>query len=189
VPALRRRARGDGPMSTAVGPQPAACSRGSFRFEPWLVVAIVVVDQLAKAAIRAYVPLHDSITVIKGFLNITHVRNTGAAFGILNDVDLPYKQAIVALFAVGALVGISAFAWRLARHELTARLGLALILGGALGNLVDRVTAGAVVDFVDVVFGTWHFWAFNVADSAITLGVGAMFLDMFGIGRHVSSTL
>jgi signal peptidase II len=177
-------------MSTPVAPEslPVQPARRRHRFEPWLIAAIVVADQLAKAAIRANVPLHDSIAVIRGFLNITHVHNTGAAFGILNDVDLPYKQVVVALFATAALVGIAVFASRLARHELTARLGLALILGGALGNLVDRVTAGAVVDFVDVVFGTWHFWAFNVADAAITLGVCAMFLDMFGIGRHVPST-
>jgi signal peptidase II len=177
-------------MSTSVEPEssPGQPARQRHRFEPWLVAAVVLVDQLAKMAVRANVPLHDSVAVITGFLNITHVHNTGAAFGILNDVNLPYKQAIVALFATAALAGIAVFASRLGRHELTARLGLALILGGAFGNLVDRVTAGAVVDFVDVVFGTWHFWAFNVADAAITLGVCAMFLDMFGIGRHVPST-
>lgn len=158
------------------------------RFEFWFVPLIIVLDQLTKGLVRAFVPLHDAIPVMAGLLNLTHVQNTGAAFGLLNDADFPYKRLLVALFATVALGGITAFAARLDRHEITARIGLALILGGAAGNLIDRVTAGAVVDFVDVVIGDWHFWAFNVADAAITCGVGAMFLDMFGIGRHVSTT-
>ena len=158
------------------------------RFEYWVVPAVVAADQLTKALVRAWVPLHDAFPIVAGVLNLTHVQNTGAAFGLLNDIDFPYKQAVVALFATAALAGIAFFASRLDRRDLAARCGLALILGGALGNLIDRVTVGAVVDFVDVVFGDWHFWAFNVADAAITLGVGAMFLDMFGIGTHVSKT-
>jgi len=158
------------------------------RFEYWLVPAIVTADQLTKALVRAWIPLHETYAVLEGFLNLTHVQNTGAAFGLLNEADFPYKQAVVVAVAALALAGIAGFAWRLERRDLAARTGLALILGGAFGNLIDRVTAGAVVDFVDVVFGSWHFWAFNVADAAITLGVGAMFLDMFGIGGHVSKT-
>jgi signal peptidase II len=167
---------------------PRALAGSGVRFEWWLVPIIIVLDQVTKAMVRAYVPLHDVIPVVTGLVNLTHVENSGAAFGLLNEADFPYKRLVVALFAAVALGGITAFAARLDRHEVMARVGLALILGGAAGNLIDRITAGAVVDFVDVVFGSWHFWAFNVADAAITLGVGAMFFDMFGIGRHVPTT-
>ena len=148
-----------------------------------LAGAIVAADQLSKAAIRAYVPLHGSRTVIPGFLDLTHVQNSGAAFGILNAVDFPYKAAIIALVATFALVGIALFAAGLASHQRLARFGLALILGGAAGNLIDRVTVGSVVDFVDVYWRDHHFWAFNVADSAITVGVIGMMLDMLGVGN------
>ena len=158
------------------------------RFEVALIAGIIVADQLTKAAVRATIPLHDSITVIPGFLNLAHVRNTGAAFGFLNAVDFPYKAAVVALVATAALIGIAVYAARVSPHERVSRVGLALILGGALGNLIDRLYLGSVVDFVDVVFGGWHFWAFNVADAAITLGVIAMMIDMIGLGRHVSTT-
>jgi len=154
-----------------------------------LAGAIVLADQVTKAAVRAYLPLHSGRTVIPGFLDLTHVQNSGAAFGILNAVDFPYKAAVVALVATAALMGITLYAARMSSHERLARVGLALILGGAIGNLIDRLALGSVVDFVDVVLGGWHFWAFNVADSAITLGVVAMLADMIGLDRHVSSTV
>ncbi|MCU0257088.1 MAG: signal peptidase II, partial [Vicinamibacterales bacterium] len=110
------------------------------RFETWLIAAVVVLDQATKALVRAYVPLHDTVPIVDGVLNLTHVENTGAAFGMLNDVDFAYKPLVVAAFACAALVGIGLYAASLARHEWMARLGLALILGGAAGNLIDRVT-------------------------------------------------
>lgn len=149
---------------------------------------IVALDQVTKALVRAHVPLYDTLPVVSGFLNLTHVRNSGAAFGFLNGVDFPYKSAILALVATAAFVGIAFYAARGSTHGRLARVGLAMILAGAIGNLIDRLALGSVVDFVDVVFGSWHFWAFNVADSAITLGVVAMMIDMIGAGRHVSTT-
>jgi signal peptidase II len=148
-----------------------------------LAGAIVVFDQATKAAIRASIPLHGSRTIIPGFLDLTHVQNSGAAFGILNAVDFPYKAAVIALVATAALVAIALFAAGLSPHQRLARVGLALILGGAVGNLIDRVTAGYVVDFVDAYWRDYHFWAFNVADSAITIGVIGMMLDMLGVGN------
>lgn len=150
----------------------------SRRLEIWLPIVIVAFDQLTKALVRATVPLHGSVTLIPGFLDLTHVRNSGAAFGILNAVDFPFKTAAIALIATAALVGVGLYAATLAHHQLAARIGLALIIGGAAGNLIDRVVAGSVVDFVDVYWRAWHFWAFNVADSAITIGVAVMILDM-----------
>src|SRR5919199_3102207 len=157
------------------------------RLELWLPILIVAVDQLSKAMIRANVPLHSSVTIVPGLVDFTHVRNTGAAFGILNTADFPFKTAVIAVIAAAALIGVGMYAASLAHHQLVARLGLALIIGGAAGNLLDRVVSGSVVDFVDVYWRTYHFWAFNVADSAITIGVALMILDMLVTERHVST--
>jgi signal peptidase II len=159
------------------------------RLELWLPIVIVALDQLTKAAVRAMVPLHESVTVIPGLVDLTHVRNSGAAFGILNGAEFPFKTIVIAVVAVAALVAVGFYAASLAHHQLIARLGLALIIGGAAGNLLDRLAAGAVVDFVDVYWRTHHFWAFNVADSAITIGVAIMILDMLGVRTHASKAV
>ena len=158
------------------------------RLEVWLPILIVAVDQLTKAMVRAMLPLSESVTVVQGFVNITHVRNAGAAFGILNTAEFPFKSVLIAVIATAALVGVGVYAASLAHHQIVARIGLALIIGGATGNLIDRILAGSVVDFVDVYYRTYHFWAFNVADSAITVGVATMILDLLGVGTHVSKT-
>lgn len=160
------------------------------RFEFGLTALIVVLDQVTKALIRAKMPLQSTLEVIPGLLNFTHIRNTGAAFGVLNAVDFPYKTALLTGVAILALGTIGVYAASLAREQLLARIGLALVVGGAAGNLIDRVAIGSVVDFVDVFWGEHHFWAFNVADSAITVGVAVVILDMIGIGgTHVSETV
>ncbi len=159
------------------------------RVELWLAVAIVVLDQITKALVRSRVALHDDVTLIRGLLDITYVRNSGAAFGMFNAIDFPGKAAVIAIVAAVALVAIAAYAARVAPAQKIARIGLALILGGAVGNLIDRIAFGYVVDFVDVYWRSYHFWAFNVADSAISVGVGIMVLDMLGLGSHASKTV
>ena len=158
------------------------------RFEVWLPLVIVVADQASKAAVRQMLPVSSSVTVVPGFLDFTHVRNTGAAFGFLNAADFPFKTLVLAIVGTGALVAVALYSAGLGRHQVFARTGLALIIGGAAGNLLDRVISGSVVDFVDVYWRSWHFWAFNVADSAITVGVAIMILDMLTVGSHVSKT-
>jgi signal peptidase II len=133
--------------------------------------------------------LHQSATVIPGLVDLTHVRNTGAAFGLLNAVDFPYKGTVIAVVAAVALIGVGVYAAALPAHQRMARLGLTMVVGGAIGNLIDRIRQGYVVDFVDVYWRDHHFWAFNVADSAITIGVAVMILDLMGVGRRVSTTL
>jgi signal peptidase II len=147
-----------------------------------LAGAVIALDQATKALVRAHVPVHGSFTLVPGLLDLTHVQNSGAAFGFLSAVDFPHKAGIIALVSTIALASIATFAAGLTPNQRLARAGLAMILGGAIGNLIDRLTAGAVVDFVDVYWRDYHFWAFNVADSAITLGVVAMLLDLLGIG-------
>jgi signal peptidase II len=157
--------------------------------EFWLPLGIVVLDQATKALVRARLPEHASVSVVPGIVDFTHVRNTGAAFGILNAADFPFKTLVIALVATVALIAVGLYSASLARGQRVARVGLALIIGGAAGNLVDRLLTGSVVDFVDVYWRTYHFWAFNVADSAITIGVAMMILDMIGAGRHVSKAV
>jgi signal peptidase II len=154
-----------------------------------LVAAIVLADQVTKALIVASLRLHQSATVIPGLVDLTHVRNTGAAFGLLNAVDFPYKGTVIAVVAAVALIGVGVYAAALPAHQRMARLGLTMVVGGAIGNLIDRIRQGYVVDFVDVYWRDHHFWAFNVADSAITIGVAVMILDLMGVGRRVSTTL
>jgi signal peptidase II len=157
--------------------------------EVWLPMVIVAVDQATKAMIRASLAEHESRTIIPGLMDFTHVLNSGAAFGFLNGVDFPFKTVVIAVIATAALIGVGVYAANLAHHQIVARLGLALIIGGAAGNLIDRLVSGSVVDFVDVYWGTHHFWAFNVADSAITVGVAIMILDMMGVRLHVSKAV
>jgi signal peptidase II len=159
------------------------------RLEIWLPIAIVALDQLTKAMVRRMVPLSASVEVVSGFMNITHVRNTGAAFGLFNAADFPFKTVTIAVIALAAIVWVGVYAAGLPRHHWMARLGLSLIMGGAAGNLLDRVIIGSVVDFVDVYWGAYHFWAFNVADSAISVGVAIMILDMLGVRAHASNTI
>lgn len=165
---------------------PVADRLGRRRLEIWLPLFIVVLDQITKAVVRSALRLHESVSVIEGLLDFTHVRNTGAAFGILNAADFPYKSVVISMVATAALAGIAMYSAALASHQILARIGLALVLGGAAGNLIDRVVGGSVVDFIDVYWRTHHFWTFNVADSAITIGVVALILDMLGVGSRAS---
>ena len=134
------------------------------------IASVVGLDQLTKEIVRRTIPLGEHRPVIDGLLDIVHVQNTGAAFGLLNAADFPYKPLVMIGIAAIALVAIAAYATQLGFQERLARFGLSLILGGAFGNLIDRAFAGHVVDFVDIYWGSSHFWAFNVADAAITSG-------------------
>ena len=164
------------PASEITTPRPRVLTR---RVMATIGMTILVLDQLTKLLVRAQIALNDSIEIVPGFLNLVHVRNTGAAFGFLNSVDLGYKQFLMTGVALVALLAIALYASRVGSREPLARAGLALILGGAVGNLIDRASVGYVVDFVDAYWRSYHFWAFNVADSAITVGAILLILDMF----------
>ena len=183
-----------GPVDPAAAPTPVAADtreRNFARpFEIGVMAGIIVLDQITKVLVRQSIALGDSRTIIAGFLDLTHVQNSGAAFGLLNSVDFPYKAWIMIVVASVALIAIAAYGTQLGFHDRIARLGLALILGGAFGNLLDRAIIGHVTDFVDVYWGVSHFWAFNVADAAINVGAALVLLDMIGLGRrHASDTV
>jgi signal peptidase II len=179
--AIDQRALSPGEVDAAASPRR--------HLEVWLPMVIVSVDQATKAMVKASLPLGTSMTVIPGFVDFTHVLNSGAAFGILNGVEFPFKPVLIAVIAMAALIGVGLYAASISHHQVIARVGLALIIGGAAGNLIDRVLFGSVVDFVDVYWRNHHFWAFNVADSAISVGVAMMILDMLSAGTHVSKTI
>ena len=166
---------------------PSTRDRFARPFELSAIAIVIVLDQITKALVRSNLSLGESRTVIPGLIDLVHVQNTGAAFGMLNTIDFPYKPLVMVAIAGLALLAIAAYGAQLGFHDRRARFGLALILGGAFGNLIDRAAAGHVVDFVDVYWGDVHFWAFNVADSAITVGAVLVILDTLGLGRRHAS--
>jgi signal peptidase II len=161
----------------------------SRRLELYVAVTVVILDQITKALVRPALALHESMVVIPGYVDLTRVHNTGAAFGMLNSVDFPLKTVVLSLVALIALGGVAWYAATVPLADRLARIGIAGVLGGAVGNLIDRATAGYVLDFVDAYWNGWHFWAFNVADAAITVGVIFMILDILGLGRRASNSV
>ena len=115
----------------------------------WVVGFVVILDQVVKALVRPRLELHESLTVIPGFFSLTRVHNTGAAFGLMNSIDFPFKAAVLALLQTAALIGLTVYVAMLAPHQRLTRLGLSFVIGGAVGNLIDRVAYGYVLDFFD----------------------------------------
>jgi signal peptidase II len=147
-------------------------------FYLWIAGAIVALDQVAKALVDRYLELHESHTLVEGLARLTHVQNRGAAFGILSDADLPYQSVLFSVVSILALGAIAVYAWKLPVSSRLPQTALALIMGGAVGNLLDRVRLGYVIDYVDIYWGRHHWPAFNVADSAISIGVALLVLDI-----------
>ena len=129
---------------------------------------VVVADQITKALIIKYLPLHKSIPVIAGIFDITHILNPGGAFGLMANMSVVVRT-VVFLFISSLAVGLIFYFYIKTPRFLAA--GFALIFGGAIGNLIDRVRFGVVVDFLDFYIGKYHWPAFNIADSAITVGI------------------
>ena len=143
-----------------------------------LSAVVVLLDQVTKVVVDRSMELHESRPIVEGLLSLTYVRNHGGAFGMLSDANLPYQAALFSLLGFAAFLAIVAYAWQMPAAHRTPQLGLACIMGGAIGNLIDRARLGYVIDFVDVYWGTHHWPAFNVADSAITVGVTLLVLDV-----------
>jgi signal peptidase II len=148
---------------------------------------VVAFDQLTKWAILKWVPLYDKIPV-NSFINITHQRNTGAAFSFLADAD-GWQRWFFIVLATAVSGFIITWLWRIRETgPLVLAMGLALVLGGAIGNVVDRIILGSVVDFIQVLIAGWPFPSFNVADSAITVGAAFLIIDaLFFSGRDQKS--
>src|SRR5690606_1568330 len=175
-----------GPVDTATSATvPAVDARRRARAW-WLIATVIVADQVTKLLVQRHIPLFDSITIIPGLLDLVHIHNAGVAFGFLNDVAHPLRSALTMMLALAALAAIAYYARQVHPEERLARAGLSLVMGGAAGNLIDRVRLGHVIDFIDLYRGHWHFWAFNVADAAISCGAVLIFAELFLTRRHAS---
>ncbi len=137
-------------------------------------LAVLLLDRVTKWIVVQTIALDDAIPIIPSFFRLTHLENTGAAFSLFADSTSPFRTALLIAFSLAALAVVAMLLWRDRNQFNTATLALSLILGGALGNLWDRLTDGKVTDFLDFYVGLHHWPPFNVADSAIV--VGAMLL-------------
>lgn len=140
---------------------------------------MVLLDFVTKAFISSAMALHETFPVIGGFFNITYVRNPGAAFGFLSDASPGFRSVFFVAVTCLAIILVLYYIVKSTAEEPRVILSLSLILSGALGNLVDRVRFGEVIDFIDVYIGSHHWPAFNVADSAITIGAFLLLIEMF----------
>jgi len=143
-----------------------------------LVAATLVLDRWTKVLIQKRFDLNESISVIDGFFNITYVRNTGVAFGIFSSISSPAKSVLLSVFTACAAVLVVTYSVRSPARNRLLQIALGLILGGALGNLYDRLAYGYVVDFLEFYAGSYHWPSFNVADSAISIGVGLLAIEI-----------
>jgi signal peptidase II len=148
------------------------------RFHFLIALLVVLLDRASKWAVVRNISLHDGIQMIPGFFRITHVENRGAAFGLFADSPSEWKIGLLVLFSMVALVIVTGLLWRSSHAMTTTGIGLALILGGALGNLWDRLISGRVVDFLLFYVGQYQWPAFNVADSAIVIGAGLLVIEI-----------
>ena len=142
-----------------------------------LALALFAVDRWSKLAVAAAMPLHSSKSIIPGFFDLVHARNTGIAFSLFADAGPLLKDFILPALSAIAATAVLALFWRSGGEAVRMSLALALILAGAAGNLYDRAAYGYVVDFLDFYVGRWHWPAFNVADSCITVGAILLLIE------------
>ncbi len=153
-----------------------------------LAAAIVLVDQITKALVRTYLPAWTAKPLIPGFLNLVHVQNRGAAFGFLSHGQGLWQPVFFIIITIAAVAIILALMRTGHRKDGVFQFSLGAILGGAVGNLVDRIRLGTVTDFIDMYIGRLHWPAFNVADTAISLGAFILLIAVYRKGRHASSS-
>jgi signal peptidase II len=160
-------------------------STGNLRKYVLLIAgAVLGLDRLSKWIIAQTIPLHGSIPVIPGLFKLTHVTNGGAAFGLFADSPSELRIVVLIFFSILALVVVLALLWRHTHGMNSTAVALSLILGGALGNLWDRVLSGHVVDFLEFYIGQYVWPDFNVADSAIVVGAAILMVEILFAPKH-----
>ena len=157
-----------------------AIRRSSFQRILWVVIAgtVFVLDQVTKAAVDRLIPERTTIPVLPHFLNLIHTKNAGAVFGVFSDSPAAWKTVLLIVVSSLLLGMIIAVMWRNQQLRWETGVGLALILGGALSNLFDRVRFGRVVDFIDVYFRSYHWYTFNLADASIVVGAAFLVIEL-----------
>ena len=141
-----------------------------------LLASVLVADQVTKFWITSHFSLYDAQVVIPGFFNLVYVTNKGAAFSMFASVESPLRHYFFVSINIIAFLGLSIAAFKMRRNHRFYTISFALIAAGALGNVIDRIRFGAVIDFLDFYFGSYHWPAFNVADSSICVGVAVLFI-------------
>ncbi len=152
--------------------------RAMRKYHLMIAVAVLALDRVTKWVVVKDIPLYQSKKLIPGFFYLTHVENRGAAFSLFAESPSAWKIAMLVIFSIVALVIVSILLWRSSHTMATTGIGLALILGGALGNLWDRLLSGRVVDFLLFYIGSYQWPAFNVADSAIVVGASLLAIEI-----------
>jgi signal peptidase II len=150
-------------------------------------LAVFALDRFTKWLIESSVSFTDTFRVIPGFFDIVHSENRGVAFGLFNDGASNWSTGLLSLFALIAVLVIAALLWNGARLERLSLAGLSLILGGAAGNLFDRIAWGRVTDFLEFYVGDYHWPTFNVADSAIVIGSGLLLIELLRAKRQTAN--
>lgn len=154
-----------------------------------LALFVVLLDRWTKRLVAAHIAMYTHIQVIPGFFRITHTENTGAAFSLFADSPSHWKTAMLISFSVVAMIVVSVLLWKQSRALTMTGIALSLILGGAVGNLWDRVASGRVVDFLLFYVKTYQWPVFNLADSAIVVGASLLVLEIiFGQPKTTSAT-
>ena len=153
-----------------------------------LSLGVIVLDQWTKWLVEIHLPHHTIHPVIPGFFNLSHVRNTGVAFGLFASQGMNGGSWLLTLLGLAALTGVGIYFWFASPRERLLLLALSLVVGGASGNLIDRMSSGAVTDFVDIYIGDHHWPSFNVADSAISIGIVLMAIDSFRVRKKDPET-
>jgi signal peptidase II len=143
-----------------------------------LALIVILLDRWSKRMVAARIPMYKQNTIIPGFIDITHTENTGAAFSLFADSPAHWKTAMLITFSVVAMIVVSILLWKQSRALTMTSIALSLILGGAVGNLWDRVASGRVVDFLLLYVKTYRWPVFNLADSAIVIGASLLVLEI-----------
>ena len=139
---------------------------------------MIVIDQYTKFMVTLHIPLSYSINVVEGFFNLTHVRNSGVAFGIFSEQNSELKPYLLIFVSIIAIIAILIIFHQTEKEKKMVQGGLVLVFSGAIGNLIDRVLHKEVIDFIDIFFNNRHWPAFNVADACITIGVMLLAVDL-----------
>lgn len=153
-----------------------------------LAGGVFAADRLSKWIVESTVSFQDSYKIIPGFFDIVRSENRGVAFGLFNDSTSEWRTLLLILFSLGVMVMLTVMLWQSARSDRLTLYGLGLVLGGAAGNVFDRVVWGRVTDFLELYIGQFHWPTFNVADSAIVVGSGLLLLDLLRPKRQAEQT-
>ena len=149
-----------------------------------IALGVFVLDRWSKWMIQTRFDAYDSKTIIPGFFNIVRSQNPGVAFGMFAETASHFRTPVLIGLSVIAVLLLAGMLWRIDRLDASSAIGLALIFGGATGNVFDRVSAGSVTDFLDFYAGSYHWYTFNVADASICTGAGLLVLSMIVSQRH-----